>query len=460
MAAASVSANPRKLTVAPPPSSSQLNKPARQLVPAFLQKLYEMVNAPENHHLIRWSDTGDSFFVLDQERFASEVLGRWFKHKNFSSFVRQLNMYGFHKIPHLQQGVLRSENETEFWNFEHPHFIREKPDMLYLIQLNDNAGDTVGLSQNQLLDINSIVNGIQAISRHQAAISTDLNELKASNQHLWQEAMVAREHHKKHQDTINCIVKFLASVFGHVEQMRKNDDGHGRTHAVIPRNPQRLMIGDGKHRKGGVEPSEDGSQLVQSPPMSLFGSVDTPKTAPAEPLASPTLASIEPSVNDAPPQQRALQNNNDAIVQAALTQVLNSPFHMQKFLHALNHSIPNDMFPHQPSQQNQQHLIGPYGGIHNGNGVDAAMDMNSDRRSNTPSFEVTAPTDVLSPFTLSLLGDTSDADQLVPFEKHEERLQKTYHTAAEISNDVDELQSNINSFIQTLGIDPSSLDVT
>ncbi|KAI6015600.1 hypothetical protein EDC04DRAFT_645236 [Pisolithus marmoratus] len=269
MAAASVSANPRKLTAAPQPSSSQLNKPARQLVPAFLQKLYEMVNDSENHHLIRWSDTGDSFFVLDQERFASEVLGRWFKHKNFSSFVRQLNMYGFHKIPHLQQGVLRSENETEFWNFEHPHFIRGKPDMLHLIQLNDNAGDTVGLSQNQLVDINSIVNGIQAISRHQAAISTDLNELKASNQRLWQEALVSRERHKKHQDTINCIVRFLASVFGHVEQMRKNDDGHGRTHTVIPRNPQRLMIGDGKHRKGGVEPSEDGSQLVHSPSMSM-----------------------------------------------------------------------------------------------------------------------------------------------------------------------------------------------
>ncbi|KIK31762.1 hypothetical protein CY34DRAFT_57833, partial [Suillus luteus UH-Slu-Lm8-n1] len=51
--------------------------------------LYRMVNDPSDHDLIRWSDTGDSFFVLDQERFASEVLGRWFKHKNFSSFVRQ-----------------------------------------------------------------------------------------------------------------------------------------------------------------------------------------------------------------------------------------------------------------------------------------------------------------------------------------------------------------------------------
>ncbi|KAI5990536.1 hypothetical protein F5J12DRAFT_474887 [Pisolithus orientalis] len=521
-AAASVSADPQtSLAVAPRSSSSHLNKPARQLVPAFLQKLYEMVNDPADHDLIRWSDTGDSFFVLDQERFSSEVLGRWFKHKNFSSFVRQLNMYGFHKIPHLQQGVLRSENETEFWNFEHPHFIRGQPDMLCLIQRKkqaqsamnasedsnahatssrDSAGGTVGLSQNQLLDINSIVNGIQAIKRHQAAISADLNELKTSNQHLWQEAMITRERHKKHQDTINRIVKFLAGVFGHAGQMRKNDGGHGGTHAVVPRKPQRLMIGDGKNGKGGVEisdVSEDEGRPTQSPSMSLFGSMDTPKTAPSESFASPRFASIEPSVNDAPTptdsrsqprpqqlqthdslhtssnvlpssnslttaaQQQTPQNNNDAIVQAALTQVLNSPSQMQKLLLALqNQSIPNDMFPHQLSPQNQQQLIGPYDGLHFGNGVNAGMDMHTDNHSCTPSFEVTAPTDVPSPFTLSLLGGASDADQLVPFEKHEERLQKTYRTTDEISSDVDELQSNINSFIQTLGIDPTSLDVT
>ncbi|KAI6103664.1 hypothetical protein F5141DRAFT_1132293 [Pisolithus sp. B1] len=522
MAAASVSADPQKsLTVAPRTSSSHLNKPARQLVPAFLQKLYEMVNDPSDHHLIRWSDTGDSFFVLDQERFSSDVLGRWFKHKNFSSFVRQLNMYGFHKIPHLQQGVLRSENETEFWNFEHPHFIRGQPDMLCLIQrkkqaqpavnANDDSnphanlskdciGGTVGLSQNQLLDINSIFNGIQAIKRHQAAISADLNELKTSNQHLWQEAMASRERYKKHQDTINRIVKFLASVFGHAEQVRKNDDEHERTHAVVPRKPQRLMIGDGKNGKGGVELSdvtEDEGRLAQSPSMSLFGSVDTPKTAPSESFASPRFASLEPPMNDAPTptdtrsqsmpqqpqthdarrtssnpppssdsfmtatQQQTPRNNNDAIVQAALTQVLNSPSHMQKLLHALqNQSISSDLFPHQPSQQNQQQLIGPYDGIHYGNGVNTTVDMHADTHLRTASSDVTAPTSVASPFSLSLLGGTPDADQLMPFEQHEDRLQKTYRTAAEISNDVDELQSNINSFIQTLGIDPGSLDVT
>ncbi|OAX35151.1 hypothetical protein K503DRAFT_697431 [Rhizopogon vinicolor AM-OR11-026] len=293
------------LAVAPRASSSHLNKPARQLVPAFLQKLYEMVNDPSDHDLIRWSDAGDSFFVLDQERFASEVLGRWFKHKNFSSFVRQLNMYGFHKIPHLQQGVLRSDSDTEFWNFEHPHFIRGQPDMLCLIQRkkqaasstpdnvapatevsNKDAGSSAAvgtLSPGQLMDMNSIVNGIQAIKRHQATISADLNELKSSNQHLWQEAMAARERHKKHQDTINRILKFLAGVFGHTDNpIRKDDLGGsgavsgGEGGEIMPRKPQRLMIGDG--RSGGVSIAKKGAEvneIIEDQPRSSIDSAQS-----------------------------------------------------------------------------------------------------------------------------------------------------------------------------------------
>ena len=61
------------------------------------------------------------------------------------------------------------------------------------------------------------------------------------------------------------------------------------------------------------------------------------------------------------------------------------------------------------------------------------------------------------PFSLYHLdgsSGTSDASQIFPFEKHEENLQKTCRAAAEISQEVDKLQSNLNWFIQTLGLDP------
>ncbi|KAI0253482.1 hypothetical protein BJV78DRAFT_1123024 [Lactifluus subvellereus] len=264
----------------PPPV---LSKTTRQMVPPFVQKLYELVNAPSTDELIRWSDTGDSLsfsstsrtlsysvLVFEHERFANDVLPRFFKHRNFSSFVRQLNMYGFHKIPHLQQGVLKSDTETEFWNFEHPHFHRGQPDLLCLVTRKNSKG---GSQQNpdiadgdvpvsgqsggtQLLDVNSIVSGITAIKRHQQAISADLNELKSSNQHLWQEALAARERYKNQQDTINRILKFLASVFGRATGHDGKDvDGHGASTPLVVRRNQRLLIGNGleSNRHKGVE---------------------------------------------------------------------------------------------------------------------------------------------------------------------------------------------------------------
>lgn len=177
-------------------------------------------------------------------------------------------MYGFHKIPHLQQGVLKSDSDTEFWNFEHPNFHQGQPDLLCLVTRKNSKG---GSQQNtdiadgdaplptqggtQLLDVNSLVSGISAIKRHQQAISVDLNELKASNQHLWQEAMVTRERYKSQQDTINRILKFLASVFGRATSHDGKDvDGHG-TSTPLVRRSQRLLIGNGPEntKPKGVE---------------------------------------------------------------------------------------------------------------------------------------------------------------------------------------------------------------
>jgi len=59
----------------------------------------------------------------------------------------------------------------------------------------------------------------------------------------------------------------------------------------------------------------------------------------------------------------------------------------------------------------------------------------------------------------SLLPSSGGGD-LAPFESHDEHLQKTYSSAQEINTDVDELQTNIHSLIQSLGIDPTTFDAT
>lgn len=62
-------------------------------LPPFLVKCYEMVNDESTNELISWSESNDSFIIWDESKFASQLLPKYFKHSNFSSFVRQLNIY-------------------------------------------------------------------------------------------------------------------------------------------------------------------------------------------------------------------------------------------------------------------------------------------------------------------------------------------------------------------------------
>ena len=61
--------------------------------PPFLTKTFDMVDDPMTNHVVSWRRGGFSFVVWDPDSFSTNILPRYFKHNNFSSFVRQLNTY-------------------------------------------------------------------------------------------------------------------------------------------------------------------------------------------------------------------------------------------------------------------------------------------------------------------------------------------------------------------------------
>lgn len=73
---------------------------------------------------MEWTDEGNCFIVKDKEKFSREILPKYFKHSKFSSFVRQLNMYDFHKI--------RKEKEIPI--FKHKYFKENCMDQLHKIK--------------------------------------------------------------------------------------------------------------------------------------------------------------------------------------------------------------------------------------------------------------------------------------------------------------------------------------
>lgn len=59
----------------------------------FLLKTYDMIEDKSTDNIVCWSSNGSSFVVLDPPEFSRILLPTYFKHNNFSSFIRQLNTY-------------------------------------------------------------------------------------------------------------------------------------------------------------------------------------------------------------------------------------------------------------------------------------------------------------------------------------------------------------------------------
>ena len=83
-----------------------------------------------------WSEDGKQIEIKDIERFEKEVLHKYFETVKFASFNRQLNFYGFKKVPSTE--LRRSDssgNECQkILRFQNDLFQKGRPDLLKDIQ--------------------------------------------------------------------------------------------------------------------------------------------------------------------------------------------------------------------------------------------------------------------------------------------------------------------------------------
>ncbi|XP_042189436.1 heat shock factor protein 2 isoform X2 [Callorhinchus milii] len=184
----------------------------KQQVPvaAFLSKLWSLVEDPDTNEFICWKQNGHSFLVLDEQRFAKEILPKYFKHNNMASFVRQLNMYGFRKVLNVDGGVIKQERDGPV-EFQHPYFKQGQDELLENIKrkVSSTKPEEAKIQQEGL---NTILSSVQEIEGKQESLDTRLASLKWENETLWREIADLRQKHAQQQQVIRQIIKFIISL--------------------------------------------------------------------------------------------------------------------------------------------------------------------------------------------------------------------------------------------------------
>lgn len=114
-----------------------LSLDSHKSVPApFLTKTYQLVDDPSTDHIVSWGEDDTTFVVWRPPEFARDLLPNYFKHNNFSSFVRQLNTYGFRKIV------------PDRWEFANEFFKKGEKHLLCEIHRRKTAQPQVAINHH------------------------------------------------------------------------------------------------------------------------------------------------------------------------------------------------------------------------------------------------------------------------------------------------------------------------
>ncbi|OCK77264.1 hypothetical protein K432DRAFT_395747 [Lepidopterella palustris CBS 459.81] len=255
----------------------------RKQIPPFVQKLSSFLDEKKNTNLIRWSDDGNSFIVLDEDEFARTLIPELFKHNNYASFVRQLNMYGFHKKVGLSDNSMKASETkakapSEYFN---KYFRRGRPELLWLITKpknstanpkrkrdddnikqgdSDDDGRRYGMENTggsgfhavddgggggnhemamiPRTEYNSLRNEVRALQQQQKIISGVLNRIRQQNDQLYQQATAFQTLHDRHENSINAILTFLATFYNRSLEGNSGQNIADMFAHAIPQNTQ------------------------------------------------------------------------------------------------------------------------------------------------------------------------------------------------------------------------------
>lgn len=248
---------------------------------------------------------------MDEDEFAKTLIPELFKHNNYASFVRQLNMYGFHKRVGLSDNSMKAserknKSPSEYYN---PYFKRGHPNLLWLInkpkggtgkkptkekrvkneEREDMGSDEDGMDVEEVpyaqqqhpsnghsatravsavpessgplqrREISVVQKDIAEIQKTQGAISQAINRLRRDHNQLFQQALAFQSLHDRHESSINAILTFLATVYN------RSLDGQAVPQDIVNIFANAIPNGQQQHQGSVVDMEDIPNRQQQAP---------------------------------------------------------------------------------------------------------------------------------------------------------------------------------------------------
>lgn len=229
--------------------------------PPFLMKTYEVVDDPATDDVISWGPGNNSFIVWNTPEFARDLLPKYFKHSNFSSFVRQLNTYGFRKV------------DPDRWEFANEGFLRGQKHLLKTI--NRRKPSLQGNSQpQQPQSQNAPVPSCVEVGKF--GLEEEIERLKRDKNVLMQELVRLRQQQQTTDHQLQTLGKRLQGMESRQQQMMsflaKAMQSPGFLAQFVQQNEKsrRRIVAANKKRR---LPRQDGGLDSESAAASLDGQI-------------------------------------------------------------------------------------------------------------------------------------------------------------------------------------------
>ncbi|KAM1008370.1 hypothetical protein ACFX19_004889 [Malus domestica] len=169
-------------------------------LPPFLSKTYEMVDDASTDSIVSWSASNKSFIVWNPPEFARDLLPKFFKHNNFSSFIRQLNTYGFRKI------------DPEQWEFANDDFIRGQPHIMKKIHRRKPV------HSHSLQNLQVQGQGTSLSEAERQSMKDEIERLKHEKERLGVEV----QRHEQERHGLELQMQFLMGRLQHMEKQQQS----------------------------------------------------------------------------------------------------------------------------------------------------------------------------------------------------------------------------------------------